>query len=42
MEEKPVLAAPFYQLRGKDKPGFYFLVPVLASQEKDKPGDDMF
>lgn len=42
MEEKPALAALLYQLRSKDKPGFYFLVPVLASQEKDKPRDDMF
>lgn len=42
LEGKPVLAAPSYQLRSKDKPGFYFLVPVLASQQKDKPRDDMF
>lgn len=42
MEDKPALAAPLYQLRSKDKPGFSFLVPVLASQQKDKPRDDMF
>lgn len=42
METKPVSAALPHQLRSKDKPGFSFLVPVLASQEKDKPGDDMF